>query len=392
MESGDPSDIIGLHRLVNGDIVNKKLDLKNIETQISNIKPEVSKTKEDPKDIMNNDFLQLLTSSGLDVGEFDYGKKKKSVASSVSNFSIGKTQKKVPKFKAQSSSSGSSFSQASKATSSSRSKSSRRSSSSESSSVTSSCTSSSGSSDTSSSDSESSSSQESSDASSSTSGRKSRRRVSKHSQWNKQHSVGISENIKARDEERDNINRALTTLTHGVEVQDSVDSIKRHDWRIATITNITQMRSALEEDLNPELLRRIPQVDYESPDNLIRNVHDALLYIQTRKDNYALAETVADAVATKVGDYFDGTRNVFGVKPNLTGWNKTVTKTLSRSQYQASEAVESVIKHYGIGSGMQLMFHLAVGAYSLHKYNSAKGPKPSVNPESQEVYKQLSEF
>jgi ribosome assembly protein YihI (activator of Der GTPase) len=199
------------------------------------------------------------------------------------------------------------------------------------------------------------------------------KKLHKSSQWNKDHAMPSLSSTKPKKlSDSDHINNILDSLdnnTSNSSGDDMITKFKESNWRIATITNINALRDSIEEDIGSKSLDSIPTVDYESEDKVIQNVYETLKYMDERHSNFTIATTVVDLAGTGLGEFFDGNKNVFGIKPDLTNINYTFVKKLKKVEFQTTEAVEHLMAQYGVTSGWKILFDLLSSIFAQHKSN-----------------------
>ena len=199
------------------------------------------------------------------------------------------------------------------------------------------------------------------------------KKLHKSSQWNKDHampSLNSDKPKKLSDSEHiDNILDNLGQNSSNSSGDDMITKFKESNWRIATITNINALRDSIEEDIGSKSLDSIPVVDFESEDKVIQNVYETLKYMDERHSNFTIATTVVDLAGTGLGEFFDGNKNVFGIKPDLTNIIYTFVKKLKKVEFQTTEAVEHLMAQYGVTSGWKILFDLLSSIFAQHKSN-----------------------
>lgn len=199
-------------------------------------------------------------------------------------------------------------------------------------------------------------------------------KVDRDSKWNKTHyrEAPSARPSMSKDEyKREN---AIVDDIIGVDyaatnIDPMLMQIKQKNWRIQTLANIRTLRESLEDDIDESMMKLIPEVDYESEDKVIENVHDMLQYIDRRQSNYAITSSVVDMSCEAIGEFFDGTRSVFGIKPHLKGLNETAMARLKKMEFQATELTENIMAENGIIGWKRLMMESIVALYTHHKSN-----------------------
>lgn len=199
-------------------------------------------------------------------------------------------------------------------------------------------------------------------------------KVDRDSKWNRTHyrEAPSARPSMSKDEyKREN---AIVDDIIGVDyaatnIDPMLMQIKQKNWRIQTLANIRTLRESLEDDIDESMMKLIPEVDYESEDKVIENVHDMLQYIDRRQSNYAITSSVVDMSCEAIGEFFDGSRSVFGIKPHLKGLNETAMARLKKMEFQATELTENIMAENGIIGWKRLAMESLVALYTHHKSN-----------------------
>ena len=199
-------------------------------------------------------------------------------------------------------------------------------------------------------------------------------KIGKDSKWNRTHyreAPSARPNLSKDEYKRENetVDNILGLGYSSNNINTMLIPVKREKWRIQTLANIKTLRESLEDDIDVAMMKLIPEVDYESDDKAIENVYEMLQYIDRRQSNYAITSSVVDMSCQAVGEFFDGTRSVFGVKPHLKGLNETVMARLKKMEFQATELTENIMQENGIIGWKRIMMESLVAVYTHHKSN-----------------------
>jgi len=199
-------------------------------------------------------------------------------------------------------------------------------------------------------------------------------KIGRDSKWNRTHyreAPSYRPNISKDEYKRENetVDNILGVDYSGTNINSMLIPVKREKWRIQTLANIKTLRESLEDDIDIAMMKLIPEVDYESDDKAIENVYEMLQYIDRRQSNYAITSSVVDMSCQAIGEFFDGSRSVFGVKPHLKGLNETVMARLKKMEFQATELTENIMQENGIIGWKRILMESAVAIYTHHKSN-----------------------
>lgn len=186
----------------------------------------------------------------------------------------------------------------------------------------------------------------------------------------------VSSDLKYHTEEQkkqSHINNVMSKLTgemsSGPGGVFTIEDERRNDWRVNALADIEDLKQVLEDE--GEDLSRVPLTNDSSPDELIISVRNTLRYKNNRKQDSSLFEQVATSLAHGAEDIFNGEREFFGCKPDLTDWHHSVVRKLRRRRYETAEFVSAVMSEYGVSGGYRLALELFLDAFLHHKSRTA---------------------
>lgn len=136
----------------------------------------------------------------------------------------------------------------------------------------------------------------------------------------------------------------------------SVEKEKEEDEKSRKLEGIESLREILEDE--GENLSRIPNVTAQSSMEEIDSVYKMLNLKNDRKRCCTFAEEGILLGTHAVEWAFDGQKNYFGHKPDMTDWHKSVQAKLRRMRHDTSNVVSQVMQHYNLGSGTRIMLEL----------------------------------
>lgn len=136
----------------------------------------------------------------------------------------------------------------------------------------------------------------------------------------------------------------------------SVEKEKEEDDKSRKLEGIESLREILEDE--GENLSRIPHVTSASSMDEIDSVYNMLNLKNDRKRCCTFAEEGILLGAHAVEWAFDGEKNYFGHKPDMTDWHKSVQAKLRRMRHDTSNVVSQVMQHYNLGSGTRILLEL----------------------------------
>ena len=131
-------------------------------------------------------------------------------------------------------------------------------------------------------------------------------------------------------------------------------------------------------------LERIPDVNAGTSKKEARSI---LKILQIKNDRLRYCDFFEEgilAVAYGLEGVFNGNREIFGSKIDLTGYSDTVKVKLRRMRYDTSNFVSSVMQGYNINSGWRIVLELIP---SLFLYSRDRRLKANDNLISDDAYK-----
>ena len=131
---------------------------------------------------------------------------------------------------------------------------------------------------------------------------------------------------------------------------------EEEEERARLLEQIDQLKSNLRsEGVDVD---KIPDVNNDSDPKEIHSVY-RILKIKNDKNRYcSMFEETILAGAYGLESVFDGKKEWFGSKIDLTGWPDTVKVKLRRMRYDTSGFVSDVMKGYNIGHGWRIILEL----------------------------------
>lgn len=174
------------------------------------------------------------------------------------------------------------------------------------------------------------------------------------------------------ERKQEHLNRVLGNMEKNnddaefVQQEDDEDEMARIMEQIDLLTgNLTS------EGLD---LSKIPTISVDSTKKEAKSV---LKILQIKNDRLRYCDFVEEAIlagAYGLENVFDGNREVFGKKIDLTGYSDTVKVKLRRMRYDTSNFVSSVMQGFNVGSGWRILLELvpSLFLYSRDRRTTAK--------------------
>lgn len=177
-------------------------------------------------------------------------------------------------------------------------------------------------------------------------------------------------------------------LNHHDENDDYINQIEEDDEKLKLLEKIDMLREILRNEQIET--SHIKPVDKNSSLGEI----ESTLKILDRKNNRSrhahLAEEFIMGFAFTLEDFFDGKKEYFGRKPDLTNWHKTVNTKLMRMRYDTTEVAEGVMEGLGLGPAARIAFELVPSMIVYSRQRSASHNTHAVNEE--EVDKAINDI
>jgi hypothetical protein len=191
-----------------------------------------------------------------------------------------------------------------------------------------------------------------------------------------------------REEEHfDEVLRAYSGINSDVNLERE----KEEDTKAIILEDIDELRAELASDGVD--LSRIPEVNQDSPMNLVQSVHKSLRMKYDRKRCNTLGSEIILAGAQGLGYLFNGKRKFGPYAPNLEGWHNTVRPKLRRMKYETSTVVASIMQEYNIGPIARILLELGPSAFLYsHMKKEQTGASGYSKDQMSEAFDDLRQF
>lgn len=171
------------------------------------------------------------------------------------------------------------------------------------------------------------------------------------------------------NERRANIaNRALQDIDQSNAFDFHVEN--ERDEKIALIEEIDMLIEILDEE-NIDISR----IKKPSMETSIKEMHDIRRSLQLKNDrnrSRTLAEESFLTLAHGMEYAFDGKRDYFGRRPDLTGWPDTVNVKLRRMRFETSSFVSGVMRQYNMGPLTRIALELIPSMFIYSRMQKKK--------------------
>ncbi len=185
-----------------------------------------------------------------------------------------------------------------------------------------------------------------------------------------------------------NTHRIIEDVLNNDENDDYINQIEEDDEKLKILEKIDMLREILRNEQIET--NHIKPVDKQSSLGEI----ESTLKILDRKNNRSrhahLAEDFIMGFAYTIEDFFDGKKEYFGRKPDLTNWHKTVNTKLMRMRYDTTEVAEGVMEGLGLGPAARIAFELVPSMITYSRQRSTQHNTHAVNDE--EVDKAINDI
>jgi hypothetical protein len=180
---------------------------------------------------------------------------------------------------------------------------------------------------------------------------------------------------------QDYVDDILGDMEENKELEFDIDKEKEEDDKNSLLEQIDMLKMTL-EDYGTDI-GNIPNVNKNSSLTEIQNVYKILKLKNNRIHYCSFAEEAILAAAHGMEYLFDGEKEWFGRKIDLTGWHKTVQIKLRRCRFQTSTLVQEFMQEYNLSPATQLLLELvpsmilysrrkkSISGYNDDKYNDA---------------------
>jgi phosphate uptake regulator len=186
------------------------------------------------------------------------------------------------------------------------------------------------------------------------------------------------------DEERkqEHLNKVLGNIERNTDDNTFIQQEDEEDEMAKIIEKINLLRTNLtNEGVSLEGLTEI------TANSSKREARSALKVLEIKNDRLRYCDFFEEgilAVAYGLEGVFNGNREIFGSKIDLTGYSDTVKVKLRRMRYDTSNFVSSVMQGYNISSGWRIVLELIP---SLFLYSRDRRLKANDNLISDDAYK-----
>lgn len=183
------------------------------------------------------------------------------------------------------------------------------------------------------------------------------------------------QNMTQEQQKRSHLRQVFNSISSNDRVpMDNYDLMadREHEDKQMLLSEIEELR----DDLNHISvdISRVKEVDNNSSMAEIREVHRKLIY-KNNSNNYSTFADELFILGAQTAEYlFDGDKEWFGHKPDLTGWANTVRGKLRRMRYTKTRIVRKIVDDYKIPDWLQIGIEIVPSAFthSRHRKSAVK--------------------
>jgi hypothetical protein len=171
------------------------------------------------------------------------------------------------------------------------------------------------------------------------------------------------------EKKQKHINLVLKGMGDSNDVEFNMDKERDEDDKTSLLEQIDMLRITLEDDGVD--ISNVPEVFKNSSLSDIQNVYKILRLKNDRNRYCSFAEELILSGAYGLECLFDGEKEWFNRKPDLTNWSDTVKVKLRRMRYETSTFVQEIMQEYNMSSGIRLCLELIPSMF-LYSRNRMK--------------------
>jgi hypothetical protein len=162
-------------------------------------------------------------------------------------------------------------------------------------------------------------------------------------------------NMTIEEQHQDKINNVLRDIDDK-ELEFSIDKEREEDDKASLLEQIDMLKITLEDDGVD--ISSVPTINKQSNMKDIQNIYKILRLKNDRNRYCSFAEEIILSGAYGMEYLFDGKKEWFNKKPDLTDWSSSVKIKLRRMRYETSTFVGEVMQEYNLSAGVRLALEL----------------------------------
>lgn len=156
----------------------------------------------------------------------------------------------------------------------------------------------------------------------------------------------------------------------GSNVIISIEKEKEEDEKARKLEQICFLRETLEDE--GEDLKNVGNVSHANSLDEIEATLRLLILKNDRKRCCSFAEECILLGAHGIEWAFDGQKDYFGQKPDMSDWHKSVQGKLRRMRHDTSNVVGQIMSSYNLGSGTRILLELIPSMFLYSRMRRAQ--------------------
>ncbi len=175
-------------------------------------------------------------------------------------------------------------------------------------------------------------------------------------EWNPMSSSDSQITRMTQEEKKQTVINNVLNDIDASDVEFNVEKEKDEDDKASLLEQIDMLKTTLDDDGID--ISGVPNIDKRSS---MKEVHDVykILRLKNDRNRYcSFAEEVILSGAYGMEYLFDGKKEWFNRRPDLTGWSSTVKVKLRRLRFETSTFVKEVMQDYNMSPSIRLLLEL----------------------------------
>lgn len=163
--------------------------------------------------------------------------------------------------------------------------------------------------------------------------------------------------ITEEEKRQRHIKRALGDIDSPKDSRNLLDQEDEED-ELARIMEQADMLREYIHSQNPKLVERVPRILPSTP---VREARIIFKTLQRKNDSLRSVDMFEEgmlSLAYGIEQVFDGKREVFGFKIDLTGWSDTLKVKLKRMRYHTGAFIKEMMHDYDINHGWYIVLEI----------------------------------
>jgi hypothetical protein len=163
----------------------------------------------------------------------------------------------------------------------------------------------------------------------------------------------------------------------------NLDREKQKDKKEMLLGQIDLLRQSLDDE--GRKTDDIPPVTMENTFEEVESVYTQLRYRNDHVRYCSVANEFAQTFAYGLEWAFDGEKDYFGFRPDMTGWDATLNIKMRHLSYETSSMVSETMNSYNLGNFWRLMLELVPSAILHSKMRKNKKGRSDTRPSDNDI-------